>query len=151
VKPAASARIHALEIPTRGASLLFPSAGIAEVVNVAELTPVPFGPPWLLGVTGWRSLAVPVVSFEALLGAAAGRPAPASKVVIFYPLGGRREWEFFGVLSSSEPHPQTIDSAAVTVNASELPDSPLIAAGIKLGNRLQVIPDMAALKQVFYP
>ncbi|MEE8624884.1 MAG: chemotaxis protein CheW, partial [Acidiferrobacterales bacterium] len=59
--------IHLIEIPTGRLPLLVPSATIAEVINVGELSPLPLAPLWALGVTGWRTKAVVVVSFEALL------------------------------------------------------------------------------------
>jgi len=145
-------RIHALEIPLRDATLLVPSATVAEVVNLAALVPVPLGPAWLLGAVSWRTLAVPVVSFEALMGGTAAAPTAGSKVVVFYPLNGRRDWEFYGVLTHAEPHPQTVDSArAVSATRAELPDTPYVAAGLKLGGRLLVIPDLDALKKAYYP
>lgn len=148
----AAARIHALEIPVRGMSLLIPSASIAEVANVPELAPVPLSPAWVLGAIGWRTLAVPVVSFEVLMGAPAAAPAPASKAIVFYPLGGRREWEFFAILSASEPRPQAVDPAiAIAATAADLPDSPYVAAGLKVGDKLMLIPDFAALRKAFYP
>lgn len=145
-------RIHALELPLRGATLLVPSANVAEVVNVGDFTPVPLAPAWLLGVTPWRTLAVPVVSFEALMGGTVTPPTPNSKVVIFYPLPGRRDWEFYGLLTHAEPRPQTVDSAlALAATSAELPDTPYVAAGLKLGGRLLAIPDLEALKKAFYP
>ncbi len=147
----ATERVHALEIPINGLSLLVPTAGTAEVVNVPELTPIPFSQEWLVGAIGWRMQAIPVVSFESLMGGAAHSPAPGSKIVIFYPLTGRREWEFFGILSSAEPRPHAVDNSALTANPADLPDTPYIAAGLKLEGRLMAIPNMDALKAVFYP
>lgn len=145
-------RIHALEIPLRGTNLLVPSATVAEVVNVGEIVPVPLSPAWLLGAVPWRTLSVPVVSFEVLMGGTASAPAPGSKVVILYPLNGRRDWEFYGVLSHSEPRPQTVDPArGIAATNAELPDTSCIAAGLKLGGRLLVIPDLDTLKKAFYP
>ncbi len=145
-------RIHTLEIPIRGLSLLVPSASVAEVVSVTPLAPVPFAPLWLLGALGWRSLAVPVVSFEALMGARPADPADSAKVVVFYPLPGRADWEFFGLISSAEPRPQYVDhSEAVAATGAELPESLYIAAGIKQAGRLLAIPDLEAMKKAFYP
>ncbi len=145
-------RIHALELPLQGATLLVPSANVAEVVNVGDFTPVPLAPAWLLGVAPWRTLAVPVVSFEALMGGTVTAPTPGSKVVILYPLPGRRDWEFYGLLTHAEPRPQTVDGAlALAATSAELPDTPYVAAGLKLGGRLLAIPDLEALKKAFYP
>ena len=144
-------QIHALSIPTRAGTLLVPSATIAEVVNVSAMAPVPLGPNWLLGVVGWRTLAVPVVSLEAMFGKAPVPPGTTSKAVVFYPLAGRAQWEYFAVLSSAEPRPQPVDASAVSVAAAELPQSALVAGGLKIGELSLWIPDLEALKQVFYP
>jgi len=147
----AGPRLHALEVPLEGMTLLVPSASVAEVVNPSNLTAVPFSEPWLLGVVGWRTLAVPVVSFEALLGA----PAPAShaggKILIFYPMSGRKDWEFYGVLATAEPRPQALDGSQPAVSEGELPDSSYIASGLKIANQSMLIPDLQALQKAFYP
>ncbi len=145
-------RIHALEIPTRTLPLLLPSATIAEVVSTPDLARVPLGEPWLLGVIGWRTLAVPVVSIEALLGDAAAPPAVGSKVVILYPLSGRAEHEFVGILTASEPRPRSIDGAeVVALEPGELPNSPYLASGLKHRGTVLAIPDLETLKGAFYP
>jgi len=147
----AGPRLHALEVPLEGMTLLVPSASVAEVVNPSNLTAVPFSAPWLLGVVGWRTLAVPVVSFEALLGA----PVPASraggKILIFYPMSGRKEWEFYGMLAIAEPRPQALDGSQLTVPEAELRDSSYVASGLKIGSQSMFIPDLEAMKKAFYP
>jgi chemosensory pili system protein ChpC len=112
---------------------------------------VPFSQPWLNGAIGWRTLAVPVISFESLLGAAPKARPAAGKIVIFYPLGGRKDWEFFAMFATGEPRPQVLDGSQPVAEDSELPDSPYIAAGLKVDDKLMLIPDLDALKKVFYP
>mgnify|MGYP001559726926 FL=1 len=148
----ATDQIHGLEIPISGLSLFLPSATIAEIVNVGTLTPVPFAPPWLIGAIGWRTVAVPIVSFEALLGGAVTAPRPQSKLVVLYPLRGRADWEFVGLLTASEPRPYMVQTATtVTPSTDDLPVTPYLATGIKLGDRLFGIPDLDRLRQAFYP
>lgn len=144
-------RLHSLEIPLEGAILLVPSAAVAEVINPITMAPVPFSQPWLKGAIGWRTLAVPVISFEMLLGAVAPAKPAASKIVIFYPLSGQKDWQFYAMFASAEPRPQTLDGSQAVVENSELPDSPYIAAGLKVDGKLMLIPDMEELRKVFYP
>lgn len=145
-------RIHSLEIPLAGGSLLVPSAAVAEVTNPTEIFPVPGSPGWLLGVIGWRAQAVPVVSFEALIGQAATGVTLSSKIVVFYPLAGRREGDFYGVLSASEPRPQSVTSNTIeSEDSTQLPNSPLIAVGVKIKGRSLLIPDFDAMRDAFYP
>lgn len=144
-------QIHALALPTRTGVLLVPSATIAEVVNIPTLSPLPLSPPWVIGTVGWRSLAVPVVSFEAIMGGTPALPVATSKAVVFYPLSGRSQWEFFALLSSTEPRPQSVDGSAIALTPSELPDSPYIAAGLKFNDQPMWIPSLDELKRTFYP
>jgi chemosensory pili system protein ChpC len=144
--------LHALDIPLANLSLLVPSAAIAEIVMPTPITPVPFSPPWLLGVVAWRTLAVPVVSFEALLGGAPGVTTPASKIVMLYPLTGRGQSEFFGIFTTAEPRPRPLGgSDATSAASSELPSSPYLAGGIRLNGQLLAIPNLEALRGLFYP
>lgn len=143
--------IHGLEIPLAGMLLVVPSAAVAEVVHLADLASVGGASPWMLGVLAWRSLAVPVMSFEALI--AGSRPAPNehSKIVVFYPLPGRQTREFFALLSTSDPRPRTIDGSCIAAADAELPDTSYVAAGVKFDDRVLCIPDMGALRQALYP
>ncbi len=145
-------RIHSLEIPIADLSLIVPSASIAEVTHVVPLRTIPLAAPWLIGVLGWRMLAVPIVSFESLMGTTPRSPTPSSKIVIFYPLAGRGDWEFFGLISAAEPRPRVLEPAATApATPSDLPDNGFIAAGLRIDGKLFVIPDFDALKATFYP
>jgi chemosensory pili system protein ChpC len=147
----AGPRLHSLEVPLQGVALIVPSASVAEVINPINMTPIPFSEPWLKGVIGWRTLAVPVVSLEVLLGAGAPVNIATGKIVIFYPMNGRKDWEFYALLAVAEPRPQVLDGSQPAVAQSELLESPYIAAGLKLDERPMFVPDLEALKKTFYP
>lgn len=145
-------RIHSLEIPLVGFSLLVPSAVVAEVANPGRLHPVPQAPRWVLGVMAWRAQPVPVVSFEALCGRPPAEVAPSSRIVVFYPLAGAPASGFYGLPSAIEPRPQAVTPEALqTEQAGRLPETPLIGAGVRIKGRLMLIPDLDALREVFYP
>jgi hypothetical protein len=151
-RPAPADRLHTLEIPLTTFSLLMPSSGIAEISPVTQIAPVPLAPPWLLGAIAWRTLAVPVVSFNYLLSGKREEPHTMSRLVVFYPLPGRGDWEFFCLPTSAEPRPRTVDPAtAVPVSAGELPSSPYLAAGLRAEGRVLAIPNLDELKKLLYP
>lgn len=150
-KPQSRPRLHLLEISLEGTSLLVPSATVAEVINLQNMPPIPFSQPWLKGVIAWRTLAVPVISYEVLLGGMAPANPIAGKIVILYPLSERKEWEFFGLLTNTEPRPQSADGSQPIADSSDLPDSPYVAGGIKVDGRVMIVPDLEALHKVFYP
>jgi hypothetical protein len=55
------------------------------------------------------------------------------------------------MFATGEPRPQVLDGSQPVAEASELPDSPYIAAGLKVDGRVMLIPDLDALKKAFYP
>ncbi|GMR17734.1 MAG: hypothetical protein BMS9Abin33_0127 [Gammaproteobacteria bacterium] len=142
--------VHVLEIPTTSVQMLVPSATVAEVINVSELTKVPKTPSWCLGVIGWRTRAVPVISFEALLGDTESWVGPRSKVLIFFPIPGRKDFEFFGVLATSEPQPHSVIMTPNLI-ASPPKQSKYIASAINIRGHVVAIPNMEELKRAFYP
>ncbi|MFQ5995975.1 MAG: chemotaxis protein CheW [Acidiferrobacterales bacterium] len=145
-------RVHLLEIPSGRFPLLVPSATIAEVINCGELTPLPISPAWVLGVCGWRTTALPVVSFETLLTGMLPTPGPRSRVIVFYPLRGRGEEEFFGIFSTKEPQPHIIGDASELANSpAGAVESPYVAATVRLREETLLIPDLEALRAAFYP
>lgn len=146
----AQERIHTLIIPLVDFALLVPSALVAEVVHASELVPMPCSEKWLMGMLSWRARPVPVISFDALLGADLVSNTSQSKIVIFYPLSKRKAWDFFGVLTSGEPQPQTFADANELNNTVESA-SPYLATTIKLERGNVGIPAMDVLHKVFYP
>lgn len=149
-KPLTQDRIHTLMVPMHQLSLLVPSALVAEVVNPAPLAPLPLAPTWLKGILNWRSRPVPVISFEELLNGEAGTPTARAKIVIFYPLPGRRPYEFFGVQSLAEPQPRTFHDAQQLQNRVEH-RSPLVAAAMQIDSTVTLIPDLQGLSATLYP
>ena len=141
--------VHTLEVPTISLPLLLPSACMAEVVALPRLARVPHAPPWLLGVLGWRLRPVPVISYDILTGEEGHTPGPRARVVVLYPLPGRKAWEFVGILSASEPQSRIIDSGVVPVALND--SFRYIAAALKFDERTVGIPDFAALARILYP
>ncbi|MFQ5994762.1 MAG: chemotaxis protein CheW [Acidiferrobacterales bacterium] len=146
------ASVHLVEIPAARFPILVPSATVAEVVTYTEPAPLPLAPHWVLGVFGWRTKAIAVVSFDTLLTGIAATPGPRSKIVVFYPLPGTGEADFFGVLSSKEPFPRVVDeSSGLAPSSTGEVESAYVAATVRLRERTLLIPSFDALKEAFYP
>lgn len=149
---ALSHSMHALILPTSRVPLLVPSTMAAEIMAVPKISPLPFAEPWVLGVAGWRKRAIPVVSFELMLGERVPPVIhPRSKVVVFQPLQGRSEWDFFGLLVSADPQPYTINDKTDLRPADTVIHSPIVGATVTIGRTAVVIPDMEAMKRMMYP
>jgi chemotaxis signal transduction protein len=141
--------VHALELPNPILPLLLPSACMAEVVPYTRLAHVPYAPPWMLGVLGWRLRPVPVVSYEVLAGGEFYTPGPRARIVVLYALPGREPWEFVGLYASSEPQSRVIDAEAASVTVQD--SYPAIATALRIGDRMLGVPDFTVLARIFYP
>jgi len=125
----------------------------AEVINVPTISRIPFSQPWVIGVAGWRRRAVSVVSWEMLLGAREAPPVfNRSKLIVFHPLQGRKQWEFFALIASSDPQPHMVDNTGgLMSSAATSAESPFIGATTLIGKQEIVIPNMGELARTFYP
>jgi chemosensory pili system protein ChpC len=144
-------RVHILQIPIRSMMVVVPISNTAEVTNVGELVSIPCSPAWVQGAVAWRGRAIPLFAFESLLGKPISPISSRSKVVIFNPLTGRKDWEFFGMLATSEPHPGVVDNIEpLTMTTSEFASNPYVAAEIRLQAKRGLIPNLDTLARVFY-
>lgn len=144
------ASIPGLIIPTAVATLLVPSAMVAEVVSRPRgIMPLPAVKPWVLGYFRWRNYPVTLVSFERL--AADREHSGFTRACVFYPLPGRGSFEYFALTVSGDPRSVEIaDSAA----AGSVPGSiarRFAAGAVDINDRTLVIPDFTALESAFYP
>ncbi len=141
-------RVHALLLPMSDRFLLVPSALVAEIVPLPELVSVPLAPQWLTGVMNWRQRPVPVCD----LGRFWGPPVslrPGARAIVMYPLPGRRAHEFFAILAGGEPQSRTIDGPSVLLTDEDAVH-PYIAVSLDIDGKRAGIPDLPALKELFY-
>jgi chemotaxis signal transduction protein len=144
--------VSALVIRQGALRVVLPGALVAQVMSrFGELVPVPGTEEWLLGVTAWRSLAVPVISPEALLAGRAPARPERSRLVVCYPLPGRGPTEFFAFVAPEGVHTHTVDGAAGAVEIPPGARRDLIAGALALGDGgVGVIPDLNRLREEFY-
>lgn len=141
-------RIHGLLLPVGDRFLLVPSALVAEISVLTKLTPLPLSPNWVLGVMSWRSRPVPVCDLARFWGPPV-TPGEKSRLVVFYPLPGRKPTEFFALITSAEPQPRTVDTPAILLTDDDAVH-PYLAVSLDLDAKRAGIPDIEALKGLFY-
>lgn len=144
----ASNRVYGLLLPVGDRYLLVPSALVAEIGMVTDLSPLPLSPPWVLGVANWRFRPVPVCDLGRFWGPPLV-PGPRSRVVVFYPLPGRGPTEFFALLTSSEPQSRTVDAPGALLTDEDAVH-PYLAVSLDIDGKRAGIPDLAGLAELFY-
>jgi len=144
------AAVPGLMIPTEAAPLVVPAATVAEIVpNSPEVRALPASPVWVLGYIRWRNYPVTLVSFERL---ASDRDMPGfSRICVFYPLPGREAHDYFAMIMSGEPRSLEITDEVAAGTLPAQVSRQYSAGAVIVEGRHLVIPDLEALKAVFYP
>jgi chemosensory pili system protein ChpC len=139
--------IQSIIVPTASGSLLVPSTSVAEVAGVTAISQTSGAPAFVLGVTNWRGIRLPVLSWEVLTGAGAAQPGPRSRLVVFYPLPGRDRLDFFALLSTAAPQSRPVSREQLAAEIGAADDNPFVAASCRIGDAPVVIPALAAVRE----
>lgn len=144
------AAVPGLIVPTEVATLIVPSATVAEIIpNPPNVMPLPAVEPWVCGYFRWRNYPVTLVSFERLAG---DREIPRfQRVCVLYPLPGRAPHDYFAVGMTGDPRGLEIPDSAGAASVPARMSPGLAAGAIEVGGRTLVIPDFDALNAAFYP
>ena len=120
-----------------------PNVAVAELASAKGIEQVPGSPYWLVGQMLWRNLQLPLISFEALNGAA--KPSlEKAHVVVLNALGGRAQLKFLGLISQGIPRSVKVDNSLKSV-ALDL--APFESEAVAIGDEVARIPDLLALEQ----
>lgn len=140
--------VRCLHIPIQNGYLLLPNTAVAEVAPLDEIRDLPLTgerPDWLLGGVLWRTLLVPLVSYEALMGLPAARQDAGARMAVFNSISGKPGLPFFAVLSQGIPRLVRVNEA--NVMAGEETSAALVKGVVKVNDETGLIPDLDALER----
>jgi chemosensory pili system protein ChpC len=142
-----SDQIYAVLMALEGDTLLLPNAAVIEVISRDAVLPAEGAPNWLLGYYELNGRRVPVVSFEALNGAALPETARRSRVVLLHSFGKHLEAHAIGVLTQGYPHLVTLNRIAVNPAALRDTDrSDLVLSRVRIASQEAIIPDLETIE-----
>ena len=145
-----SLSVHCVMVPGSQINVLLPGVAIDEIVDNKKISHEPAGADWFVGFVEWRGVSVPVVSFDAMLGASvANSKKKGQRVLVLNPLPERGEASRLAILSEGNPKTVTIDDAAVEMELPTDLDIRFAVMGVNVKGRLAVIPDISALLDTF--
>jgi len=138
--------IRCLLLPLAGYNLLLPSVSIAEVLREATIRPEPDTPEWMAGTVEWRSVLLPLLSFEVLAGESCSEPAGRSRVAVFHALSRERSLDFYGILIQDIPHIVQARESGLTLLHSREEDK-VVLSRVEIEGQLAVIPDLELMEK----
>lgn len=144
--------VHALSIPLQQLTLLLPNACVTEVVPYVSPVSIPRSPNWILGVVTWRSLSIPLLLFERVVGMETPFELTSkSRIIVLNTHSRRDDLPYLAILSREIPHLHRISSGELgTVEESDSALQPYIIRKVKLKDESMVIPDVEALQQLWH-
>ncbi len=99
----AANELATLLIPMSGKQLVLPNVTVAEIIPYIEPQPDEDKPDWYLGAFNWRNIDVPLVSFEAINGGAAGSQGKDRRIAVLNGLVDNQRLPFCGIVTEGVP------------------------------------------------
>jgi chemosensory pili system protein ChpC len=138
--------IASLLIPVQGYQLLLPNVSVAEIVPVAQVTPMSGAPAWHLGTCIWREQEVPLLSFELLNGEAKPGMNSRARFAVLNSTGISEDLPFIALITQGLPRLARVTEEEIATQ--EHPDTkPFELMQVSWAGEEAVIPDIAAIER----
>jgi chemosensory pili system protein ChpC len=144
-----SEELYSLLIPLSEDRLIVPRACVAEVVRFGKADVVQGGEAWMVGSVNWNGRALPVVSFEGMIGKDIPAPTGRTRIVVFYSTSGMLKSGYFGVLTQGFPQLVRVNRQVLRLDSVDgWADSAPVLCKVKMINEYPLIPDLARIESM---
>lgn len=133
--------LFCMVLQTATGRLLVPRSALCEVIAYSDPEAVAGVPEWLLGKVRWKGNAVPVVSFERMIGALLPAVGTRTRIAVLTGLAGVLEPPCIALLVQDHPLPVRPGADAFVPQDGEIPE--FVRAGVTLDGEPMLIPDLA--------
>lgn len=133
--------IATLLIPVSGKLLVLPNVAVAEVINFREPTPEDDVPTWYLGKLEWRTVEIPVVSFEAINDEPFQGGSGDRRIAILNNITGDAALPFCGVVTTGAPRLMRVMADEIATDPDFQP-GPAELARVMVSGERAAIPDV---------
>ncbi|MDT8383595.1 MAG: chemotaxis protein CheW [Gammaproteobacteria bacterium] len=135
-------------LPLSGMNLVLPNTCIAEVINLQPIEPIADAPQWLLGMTSWRGVNIPVISFEQANGADPDAPSRTTRIAVLNSSEAGTELPFYGLLTQGIPKLLAVQKADINSVAKPATKLPLARQQTLINDVAAVIPDQQKIESL---
>ncbi len=139
-------QIATLLIPVSGKQLVLPNVSVAEVIPYRDPQRDEDVPTWYLGEIEWRSLRVPVVSFEAINDEPFATPGRQRRIAILNAVDDCPELPFFAFVTEGLPRLMRVMNDDITRD-EDAHAGPAEICRVLLAGERAAIPDVAYIQQ----
>jgi chemosensory pili system protein ChpC len=144
-----SEELYSLLVPLADDRLIVPRACVAEVVRFGKADVTQGSQPWMMGSVNWNGRALPVVSFEGMMGKEVPAPTGRTRIVVFYSASGKVRGGFFGVLTQGFPQLVRVNRQVLRLDSTDgWPESAPVLCKVKMINEFPLIPDLEKIESM---
>lgn len=140
-------RVRCLRLPLHNMTLLLPNTVVAEVIDYREIEQTSSMPEWLLGMISWRGRAVPLISFEKLLGEELAFHSEETRFVICNTLNSNANIPFIALQIEGLPHLSVVSSDMLEME-DETRSERSIQASLRLNEENVIVPNIDVLEKM---
>ena len=142
-----SEELYSLLVPLADERLIIPRACVAEVVRFTTPEQEAGAHEWMMGTVNWNGRALPVGSFEGVLGTDKPVAPGRTRIVVFYATSGQMKSGYFGVLSQGFPQLVRVNEDVLQLHATDdWPKEAPVLCRVKMINEFPLIPDLEKLE-----
>lgn len=144
------ATVDGLLLPVVGSPLFVPMAAIAEIIPARgiNLSAHPGNPAWLYGWFSWRDQHIPLISYEAAVGAVAAVIEESSRIAICNAVASAAERGFYALVIQGLPRPVRLsEEDAFSIVPEENPGVGVLSQ-VSLEEERARVPDLDYLEQI---
>ncbi len=132
-------------LPMCAEPIIVPSITVAEVIDYTPPEPMHGAPAWFMGTVEWRSVTIPVVSFERFNHLSESRQGADSKLAIMNVVSNQHYMRFFALVVQGIPKPVRIQNDSLEKQDESMSDG--VAMKVLHGGQITLIPDMDAIER----
>ena len=142
-----SEELYSLLVPLADERLIIPRACVAEVVRFTTPEQEAGAHEWMMGTVNWNGRALPVVSFEGVLGKDKPVATGRTRIVVFYATSGQLKSGYFGVLTQGFPQLVRVNEDVLQLHTTDgWPNEAPVLCRVKMINEFPLIPDLEKLE-----
>ena len=140
-------RVRSQLIPLLNLHLILPNTAIAEVIAYHEPQPVEEVPDWVIGLTTWRGLRIPLISFETASINQAVEIHHRNRIIVLNTLRSSDTLPFYAIISQGIPRLMVLDSSTILDAPNVEDEQKFVLRQVLVEGNPAIIPDQNALEQ----
>lgn len=135
-----------LLLPVYGKQLVLPNVTVAEIIPYVAPVVEEDVPAWYLGCFSWRSISVPLVSFEAINAEAFTGESPLRRIAVLNGVVDNPQLPFCGIVTQGVPRLMRVMPDEVACDDSA-PVGPAELSRVLVSGEPAVIPNVDYIQQ----